>query len=110
MDLFCSVINDAGLRFNARIVRKGDRYGLNHCLVHEDEHDLGTMVEIYDARYTGGGFTPLGQFVSRYYVRDLLDAATCRCPRVGLDMLGYVDAWKLDGVAHEMLCRFLRTL
>ena len=32
-----SVINTNGLRFNLRAIFKGDKYGLNDCLINEGE-------------------------------------------------------------------------
>jgi hypothetical protein len=55
-----------GTIYLARIVEVGESYGLNNCLVNEDE----PLVEIYDTRYD---FTEFGQFVSRYYVSTFLD-------------------------------------
>ena len=54
-------------KFNVRIVNKGDMYGRNFCLMH-DEHE--PVIEFYDSRYP---HTKFGQFVSRYYVSTLLD-------------------------------------
>lgn len=54
--------------FFVRLVKKGDRYGLRGCLVHDDERPL---VEFYDARYPSDE-SPLGYFVSRYFLETLL--------------------------------------
>ena len=53
------------MRFNTKIVWSGERYGRDDCLVHNGE----PMIEFYDPRYQ---HTPIGQFVSRYYVKTLL--------------------------------------
>jgi len=52
-------------KFNLRIVRKGDGYGLG--LTHTKDEP---MVEFYDSRYP---HTEFGQFVSRYYASTLLE-------------------------------------
>lgn len=52
--------------WNVRLVRKGQQYGLNDKLTHDREDPL---VEFFDSRYD---HTPLGQFVSRYYLSTLL--------------------------------------
>lgn len=101
MDKLCTVINDKGLRFNAVLVRKGERYGLKNVLVCEGE----ALVEIYDARYTGADFTPLGQFVTRYFVSTLLKDDFVH--EHGLNLCGHEPSWQLDKVAFDMLCREL---
>jgi hypothetical protein len=54
-------------KYNVRIVRKGDRYGRDDCLTHDDDRPV---VEFYDSNYpTDDG---RGGFVSRYYVGTLL--------------------------------------
>ncbi len=40
--------NDLGIPMIARFVRKGDRYGLDGCLTHDEDNPL---IEFYDARY-----------------------------------------------------------
>jgi len=58
-------------KFNVLIIRKGDAYGLNSCLTHDEDEPL---VEFYDARYP---HTEHGQFVSRYYLKTLLKNDEC---------------------------------
>ena len=53
-------------KFNVRVVNKGDKYGRDFVLTHEEDKPL---VEFYDSRYP---HTEFGQFVSRYYVSTLL--------------------------------------
>ena len=53
-------------KFNVRVVNKGDKYGRDFCLTHDEDKPL---VEFYDSRYP---HTEFGQFVSRYYVSTLL--------------------------------------
>lgn len=86
--------------FTARILRRGDKYGLNDCLTWgmdkstpPDWQDrLG--VEFYDATYAGDQrFPPLGQFVSRYYLGSILGGTG------GLDLQGDVAAWKISADA-----------
>lgn len=57
--------------FNVRIVAKGERYGLNDCLVHDKDEPL---VEFFDAAQDHTVFGPLGQFVSRYYRSTLIES------------------------------------
>lgn len=91
------VVNSAGLAFNVRLVRlvrKGDHYGLNDCLVHEDDQP---MIEFWDSTYEHDPrFTPgLGQFVSRYLLDTLTGREGSSLRRYGLDLCGHVAAWKL---------------
>lgn len=73
--------------FNVRIVREGDRYGFNDCLVHDQAEPL---VEFYDAK-ADSAFGPRGQFVSRYLLSTLW-----RCPSDGLQLEGGVPALKIS--------------
>lgn len=54
-------------KYTVRFVNKGEKYGLDFCLTHDDDKP---MIEFYDARYQ---HTEFGQFVSRYYVETLRD-------------------------------------
>ena len=54
------------MRFNTKLIRAGDKYGLDDCLTHDGD----PMLEFYDPRYQ---HTPIGQFVSRYYVKTLIE-------------------------------------
>jgi len=68
---------------------------------------LGTepMVEFYDARYRNvRGFTPDGQFVSRYYLESLVG----RDRRYGLDLQGDVSDWTIDASTMLSVILWLR--
>jgi hypothetical protein len=56
-----------GMTFNVLIIRKGETYGLNNCLIHDDEMP---MVEFYDTRFD---HSPLGQFIARYDADTLVE-------------------------------------
>lgn len=91
------VTNDEGRVFNVRVVREGDRYGLNDCL----EHDKADpMIEFYDATYEGERFGPRGQFVSRYYLSTLAQSTSgvCRVARStgGLCLHGGSSVWHVS--------------
>lgn len=104
------VHNSEGTPWNVRIVRDGDSYGRNGCLTHTGE----PLVEFYDGRADPEKFTPLGQFVARYYLSTLLG----RCEWSGrnhrdddgLCLNGGVRSWTIDGAAMLIVRRFLRTL
>lgn len=97
--------NANGRVFTVRVVRKGDRYGLDHCLVNES----ATMVEFYDATYAGKrGFDREGQFVSRYFVSTLLEDSNRL--EAGLSLDGGIVEWTIDGEALAPLLVALRNL
>ena len=83
-------------RFNVRIVRHGDAYGLNDALT----HDGAPMVEFYDRRHM---HTPRGQFVTRYYAHTLLDR-----PIGGLTLDGGVPAWTVGADDMRLVLAYLR--
>lgn len=72
-------------KFFVRIVRKGDRYGLDFCLTHNENEP---MVEFYDTRYP---HTEFGQFVSRYYLSTTLEG-----DNTGLCLYGGVPEWTVS--------------
>jgi len=88
------VINDDGRTFTVRVLTEGDKYGRNDCLTLETDLTLydepQTVVEFYDKTYIEG-FTPLGQFVSRYYYETLVDALYS-----GINLDGGVDVWHVS--------------
>jgi len=72
------------MRFNTKLIRAGDKYGLDDCLIHDGD----PMLEFYDPRYQ---HTPIGQFVSRYYVKTLLEGND-----TGLMLDTQVNDWVVD--------------
>jgi len=78
--------NSNGVPFNSRIVKMGEKYGLDFCLTHDENEPL---VEFYDARYP---HTEFGQFVSRYYYSTLSED-----PGQGINLDGGIDDWFVDG-------------
>lgn len=77
-----------GVRFNVRVVESGESYGATNSLTAE-----ARMVEFYDSRYP---FTERGQFVSRYYVEDLMLDREEDPQTGGLNLDGGVPAWAID--------------
>jgi len=104
--MLISVINENGLRFNVRLVKKGERYGLVKdgapCLVHKNKDPL---VEFYDARYPIDG--EIGQFVARYDRAMLTEDAEVLQKR-GLCLHGGVPDWSIDGACMVMVLRALK--
>ena len=98
------VTNNEGRSFNVRLVEKGDSYGLDDCLIHEDQMGLGSMVEFYDATYVNkNGFGPRGQFVSRYYLQTLREG---RSHLYGLNLHGGVSEWSLSAENVQTVLRY----
>ena len=110
MSKFHKVTNDEGKVFLVKIVRQGETYGRNGCLVNDsvdpDGKPYGAMVEFYD--YTRPNCDPTfpghGQFASRYYASTLLDKD--RCQTAGLNLDGGVPAWSLDAGAFNEAMKF----
>lgn len=100
MDEIMSITADHGVRFNVRILREGDPYGASRALFWEHEDRPG--VEFYDTRYVEG-FTPLGQFVSRYFVDTILAMAAFG----GLHLLTSEPSWKIDGQSMRVVREWL---
>ena len=53
------LFQDEERKIKVRLVKQGDKYGLNNCIKHEETEPL---VEFYDPRH----------FVRRYYLQDIL--------------------------------------
>jgi hypothetical protein len=86
-------ITDQNIPMVARFVRKGDRYGLNGFLTHNEDDPV---VEFYDARFDHNewaGF--IGQFISRYCL-STLEEGMFELVICGLDLDGGIPDWKVD--------------
>lgn len=102
---------DDGRHWLVRIVYLGDRYGRDDCLVHgEGKYDDGEdppLVEFYDrGKDNLKDWDGRGQFVSRYCALTLLgkDEWSRGDKRgVGLDLMGYEPAWKIDGKTMDLV-------
>lgn len=91
-----------GRPFTVRIVRKGDRYGRDDCLTHQDDRP---MVEFYDATHANNGkFDSRGQFVARYFISTLLESPHRGS---GLDLCGYEPVWTIDAGTMEVVYDFI---
>ena len=91
------VVNRDGRTFTVRIIHEGDRYGLNDCLTHDESEPT---VEFFDKTYIEG-FTPLGQFVTRYYLSTLEEPKRPSewlgdlSQASGLCLHGGIDVWSV---------------
>lgn len=100
------VTAENGTEFTVRLMEKGDYYGRENCLTHDQ---IEPQIEFYDTahpfcydfvgskdRAEAAGAERWGQFVSRYTLSTILaDLATTR----GLCLQGGVLAWSIDGDA-----------
>lgn len=99
---FINIQNAAGRRFHVRAVLRGDRYGLNDCLTHDEDKP---MIEFYDLTYANQKiWDERGQFVSRYYAETLLEGDTSR----GLCLNGGVPGWSVDAAAMNLVLAFAK--
>lgn len=86
-------------KFNVRIVSRGDKYGLNFSLTHNEDMPL---VEFYDSRYP---HTEYGQFVSRYYLDTIINHEGS-----GLSLDAGVTAWTVPAEAMSELIKTLKNI
>lgn len=76
-------------QFTIKVIKRGDKYGLNNCLTHDK---LEPLVEFYDGT----------QFVSRYYLDTILTHGARP-----LSLQGDVPAWTVSG---EQMQQFVNEL
>jgi hypothetical protein len=89
-------------KFNVRVINKGEKYGLNFCLTHNQDKPL---VEFYDARYP---HTEYGQFVSRYYVETILGDDGYGPKSGGLSLDGGIPEWTVSAKDMDIVRNFLK--
>ena len=87
-------------KWNVRIVKTGDQYGLNMCLTNTKP----PMVEFYDGRYPHV-HAPYGQFVSRYYISTILKG---NLDSTGLCLDGRIPAWNVSAEDMAQVITFLK--
>jgi hypothetical protein len=87
-------------KFNVRIVKTGDKYGRNDCLV----NDKAPMVEFYDSRHNHSDFDGRGQFVSRYYISTL---TTSQYPN-GLCLDGGIPEWSVSADGMKQVLEYIQ--
>ena len=97
-----TIRNANGIAFNMRLVCKGQGYGRDLAVIHEQDRP---MVEFYDSRYLfkNERGAEYGQFVSRYYADTLLKSRNA-----GLNLDGGVPAWTVDAEAFELAKAIIR--
>ena len=87
--------------FNVRILRKGEKYGLEDCLTHKERKPL---VEFYDYRHRDDKEWKRGQFVSRYYAETLLKHNL----NFGLLLYGDSPEWTVSADYMRKILAWLR--
>ena len=87
--------------FNVRVLRKGEKYGLEDCLIHKERKPL---VEFYDYRHRNDKEWKRGQFVSRYYAETLLKHDL----NFGLLLYGDSPEWTVSADYMRKILAWLR--
>ena len=87
--------------FNVRILRKGEKYGLEECLTHKERKPL---VEFYDYRHRDDKEWKRGQFVSRYYAETILEHDL----NFGLSLDGGIPGWTVSTESMREILTWLR--
>ena len=87
--------------FNVRVLFPGERYGYNHCVIHNGKEPL---VEFWDAAQDTAKFGPLGQFVTRYNLSTMFQVEN------GLMLDGGVFPWQITAAAWPAVRKFLEEL
>lgn len=78
-----------------RLVHRGDRYGRDGCLTHDEDEPL---VEFFDNDFDHEPWMGIrAQFVSRYYISTLLESDPYR----GLCLDGSIPKWTLGAVEMQ---------
>lgn len=88
-------------KWRVHLIYPGERYGLDGCLTYELNAYSGApaaahrvsypLVEFYDTSQDAARF-PGGQFVSRYYMTDLLEDDS-----IAVSLDGGIPAWTVEG-------------
>jgi hypothetical protein len=90
MDAITRVVSEKQDVFNVRLVGRGDKYGLNDCLTHDEDTPLVEFYVVSERTPEGGR----GYFISRYCLETLL-ANIARTP--GLCLHGGPPSVEIDG-------------
>ena len=84
-----------------RIIKPGERYGNGYSIIHNKSEDC--LVEFYDATQDKDKF-PIGQFVSRYYFKTLMEGANN-----GLMLDASVKDWYINPKNMKEIKKWLGT-
>ena len=97
----CTIKNYAGRAFNVKLIEVGEWYGRDPSTGAPCFQADELMLEFWDATYSSHG--PMGQFVSRYYVRTMKS----RDPAYDLNMDGNVPMWWVGATQVREVMRHL---
>ncbi len=106
------VTNSAGVPFEVRIIRKGERYGLNNMLVNDEGNKFFNpkdpiLVEFWDAGQDPAYFPGGCQFTGgRYSLTTLVSREGARS-NAGLNLYGGEPRWSIDAKAMQSVCEWL---
>jgi hypothetical protein len=87
------------LRWTVRILSKGDKYGLNNCLTHDEDEKV---VEFYDNHQDKSRFSEFGQFVARYDLDTIINHTNC-----GLQLDGGIPEWRVAADELQLIRKHL---
>lgn len=88
------LFQDEGNKIKVRLIKRGDKYGLDNCIKHEETEPL---VEFYDPRH----------FVRRYYLEDILSIK----PQQGLCLEGSRYGYlAIEGPCLDKVKKWVRNL
>ena len=96
--------NERGQPWTIRIVDKGDAYGRDDCLIHENDEPTIEFYDgenLFDKQESDG--TMLGQFVSRYYISTIMDGKGG-----GLNLMGYEPKWQIESLAMDSIRDYIQ--
>jgi len=97
--------NQRNQPWTIRIIDKGDAYGRDDCLIHDNDEPTIEFYDgdnLFDKQESDG--TMLGQFVSRYYISTIADGG-----RGGMDLMGYEPKWKIDNLMMDSVRAYVST-
>jgi hypothetical protein len=107
-----------GVPFVAQIIREGDSYGADNCLILSKEElideNFPALIEFYDARhpfdFDKDGIRSIGQFVSRYYADTLIhdDSNGRHVDRSGLNLDDGTMDWTIDADTMFLFRHWIR--
>lgn len=99
-----TIITEKGIPFTVQVVLPGEdnRPGWDKGVTQPS--NTKTLVKFYDQRYTGAGFTPLGQFVADYYLETLVKRNATHISPLALQY--GVANWWIDAFAMQAAVLF----
>jgi hypothetical protein len=105
------VTNSSGNEFEVRVIRKGERYGRDDCLVNDEGNKFFNpndpiLVEFWDAEQDSAHFPGGCQFVSRYGLKTLTERSGAHA-YAGLNLYGGEPKWSIDATTMSDVYEWL---